>query len=81
MSKAIKPILDKVIQEYLDDQNGVFCPIATSRAEDFLPMLRRAGLMVVAIPESRTTINEGAVKKTLNPPPTTPRPAAPRHHG
>lgn len=47
--RSIKPILDKVIQQYLDDQGGIFCPIATSRADDFLSMLRRAGLTVKAL--------------------------------
>lgn len=49
MTNAIKPILDKVIQQYLDEQGGIFCPIATSRADDFLLMLRRAGLTVKAL--------------------------------
>lgn len=46
MTHAFKPRLDKAIQEYLDDQNGIFCPIATSRAEDFLVFLRKHGLAI-----------------------------------
>lgn len=49
-TKELKGVLDKAIQEYLDDQGGVFCPIATSRARDFLILLRKHRLTVVPLP-------------------------------
>lgn len=49
-TKQLKEVLDTAIQEYLDDQNGIFCPIATSRAHDFLILLRKHRLTVVPLP-------------------------------
>ena len=49
-TKKLKDVLDVAIQEYLDDQGGVFCPIATSRARDFLILLRKHRLTVVPVP-------------------------------